>query len=355
MHVTILGVSGYTGMLLLRLLADHPDVSRITTAARSLAGHTLSSADPGLPQAVLNGGRVDDTVLSLEHALRNPGDVVFSALPHGVSADTCDAILGRVPLIDLSADFRFHDAQRFAAAYGSAPPAPQFQDRAVYGLCEWNRHAIRTADIIGNPGCYPTASLLPLLPLATIGALRGAVVINALSGVSGAGRSEKRNLLFGERTENVNAYNVGTQHRHQAEITEQLVLAGDGAGAAVRPDDVWGPVFFNPHLVPIKQGMAVTTVVRTDDAGAAVEALIRRYDEEPFVELVGESVPETRHVRASNRVRIGWHVEEDHLVLMSVIDNLWKGAASQAVQNMNIRFGCAEDAGLGDASGGYEL
>ena len=341
MTLAVLGATGYAGMLLLRLLAQHPAVKRVYAAARSTAGSQLADSDPGLPQHFLasRGGTVADEVRSPEEALRDPGDLVFSALPHGASADLCLPILGHVPVVDLSADFRFHDLDLFSAVYGIPAPAPEHQASAVYGLCEWNREALRNAWVVANPGCYPTATLLPLLPIAVAGLVTGPVVVHAMSGISGAGRKEKRNLLFAERTENLNAYSVGTQHRHGAEIDEQLRLAtGTHPGG--------GPVFFNPHLVPVKQGMAVTTVVPVADPGAAEDAIVTRYADEPFVELTGDTPPETRHVRGSNRIRIGVRRETGAVILMSVIDNLWKGASGQAVQNMNIRFGLDETAGL---------
>lgn len=338
MRVTVLGASGYGGMLLLRILAHHPEVTRITASARTTAGMAVTDADPGLPQGHLRRG-VDATVLSPEEALADPGDVVFSALPHGASAEVCAPVLGSVPVIDLSADFRFSDATRFTNAYGTAPPAPEFQERSVYGLCEWNRSQVPEAAVVANPGCYPTASLMPVLPAAVAGLIEGPLVINAISGISGAGKKAKQDLLFAERTENANAYGVGTQHRHQAEIVEQLLSVVDPAG----PEPT---VLFNPHLAPIKQGMAVTTVLPTSRPVAVVEALQERYRREQFVELTGEAPPETRHVRGSNRIRIGWRLEEQHVILLSVIDNLWKGASGQAVQNMNIYFGYPEETGL---------
>jgi len=193
--------------------------------------------------------------------------------------------------------------------------------------------------VIANPGCYPTASLLPILPAAAESLIEGPLVINAISGISGGGRTPKQNLLFAERNENANAYGVGTQHRHQAEIVEQLISAQQSLGS----DPV---VLFNPHLAPIKQGMAVTTVLPSSRPATVVEALRERYEDEPFVELIGEATPETRHVRGSNRIRIGWRLEHGHVILLSVIDNLWKGASGQATQNMNILFGFPETAGL---------
>jgi N-acetyl-gamma-glutamyl-phosphate reductase len=182
--------------------------------------------------------------------------------------------------------------------------------------------------------------------------ISGPIVVNALSGITGAGRTAKVNTLYGERTENANAYAPGTLHRHQAEIAERLgcaVSAGTSPAASSAPDapatDAFS-VLFTPHLVPVKQGMAATTVVPVSDTGSAVEAIRDRYANEPFVELTGTRPPETREVRGTNRIRIGWREERDTLILMSVIDNLWKGASGQAVQNMNTRFGFDETTGL---------
>ncbi|MFW5828009.1 MAG: N-acetyl-gamma-glutamyl-phosphate reductase, partial [Alkalispirochaeta sp.] len=269
MRATVLGASGYGGMLLTRILANHPHLTRVTTAARTTAGTAVMEADPGLAKSLVRQGTVHPTVLSPEEALSDPGDVVFSALPHGASAEVCAPVLGSVPVIDLSADFRFADPARFEAAYGTTPPAPEYQERSVYGLCEWARHQIPGAPVIANPGCYPTASLLPILPAAAADLIEGPLVINAISGTSGGGRTPKQNLLFAERNENANAYGVGTQHRHQAEIVEQLISVQNSRGS----DPV---VLFNPHLAPIKQGMAVTTVLPTAHPRAAVEALRAR-------------------------------------------------------------------------------
>ncbi len=343
MNAVVLGSNGYGGMLLLRLLAYHPAVERVIPAARSQAGMEIGDADPGLPHHLIASGKVQARVESPEEALSGTCDVVFSALPHGASAEVCGPILGRIPVIDLSADFRFSSEERFSGAYGSPRPEPDHQEGAVYGLVEWYRHALADAKIIANPGCYPTATLMPLLPLYEAGIpVSGPIVVNALSGITGAGRSPKVNTLYGERTENANAYNPGTLHRHYAEITEQLDLATARAGDRSRRE----AVYFNPHLVPMKQGMAVTTVVPTPDTAGAIAALTSRYRDEPFVELTGTRPPETREVRGTNLVRIGWREEKDAVILMSVLDNLWKGASGQAIQNMNVLFGLDETTGL---------
>ena len=347
MKTIILGSNGYGGKLLLRILANHPRITSIVAASRSQAGQPLTEADPGLSSTVTRGGgTIAPVVAAPEEALSESVDVVFSALPHGVSAEVCAPILGGVPLIDLSADFRLQSEERFVRGYGAPRPRPAYQDRAVYGLVEWHRARIATAPIIANPGCYPTATLLPLLPLVVDGLIAGPIIANALSGITGAGRKGEVDTLYGERTENANAYNPGRMHRHHGEISEGIELwwrRNAGAPSAATPPP---ELLFTPHLVPMKQGMAVTTAVPVSDTRRALEALRDRYADEPFIELTGERPPETREVRGTNRARIGWRVEGRTLILMSVIDNLWKGAAGQAVQNMNVRFGFPETTGL---------
>lgn len=340
MKALILGATGYTGMLLLRILAHHPAVERITAASRSLAGHAVAEYDSGLSERALE--KIDP--VGVDPAAVGPQgfDVVFSALPHGASAELCARFAPHAVVVDLSADFRFADEARFVGAYGHARPFPDLQSRAVFGLTEWRRAELRAADLIANPGCYPTATLLPLLPLAEAGLIRGTVHVTAMSGISGAGKKEAMDLLLCERTENVNAYNPGRKHRHHAEIEEKLAqMGGATTGAADDP-----AVLFTPYLVPIKQGMAITSTVRVADPVAAVEALRARYAHEPFIRLTGETTPQTRHVRGTNRIAVGWRAEGPFLILMSVIDNLWKGASGQAVQNVNVRFGLDETAGL---------
>jgi N-acetyl-gamma-glutamyl-phosphate reductase len=268
-------------------------------------------------------------------------DVVFSCLPHLKSAEMCAPFFGKTVVVDLSADFRLRDPSVFLKAYGAPMPKPELLGRSVYGLSEWYRDPIRNADIIANPGCYPTATLLPLLPLAREGLIKGTVIVNAISGISGAGKKEKADLLYCERAENANAYNPGTSHRHAPEISQELQAAG-------------GPLalLFTPHMAPIRRGMAVTTVAELSrdplaSGAGSIEAIYRKYYEgRPFVSLGGGRIPQTREVWGSNRCDIGWRVEAGRVMLFSAIDNLVKGASGQAVQNMNIRFGVDESAGL---------
>jgi len=335
----ILGTTGYTGMVLLRLLSRHPEVTRIVPVSSSQAGTPLNEFDRGLSSSLRAKTEASEGKLAtLDEAVAAKPDVVFAALPHLASAKTCEPFFGNSVVIDLSADFRIKDPVLFEKAYKETPHRPDLLEKAVNGLAEWNTEEIRKADLIANPGCYPTATLLPLLPLAKAGLIRGGVVTNALSGISGAGRSAKVNNLFCERSENTNAYSPGTTHRHATEIQQIL----DGAGAGL-------DLLFTPHLVPLKQGMAVTTVaeaVRELGDEEIAETYSNAYSGKPFVEIRGKTIPETRDVRNSNRCDIGWHREGRRIILFSVIDNLLKGASGQAVQNMNIRFGLEETAGL---------
>ena len=336
MRVAVLGSTGYTGMVLLRILSQHPQVRTVLPASSSKPGSTLTEIDPGLATALRS--RCDGVLVSIEGAAAAGPDVVFSALPHLRSAEVCEPFFKSSVVIDLSADFRISDTALFTRAYGQPPPRRDLQLKACYGLSEWYEKEIRTADIIGNPGCYPTATLLPLLPLARKGLIEGRVVANAFSGISGAGRKESVNLLFSERTENVNAYSPGTLHRHWSEIHFHLSRSGKQLS-----------VLFTPHLVPIKQGIGVTTscTLRKGVTSETVAAALKEaYGTRPFIRLLGERIPETRWVRNSNRCDIGWHVEDQELLLFSAIDNLVKGASGQAVQNMNLRFGFDESEGL---------
>jgi N-acetyl-gamma-glutamyl-phosphate reductase len=344
MKAAVLGATGYTGQVLVRILSDHPEVSTILAASSSQAGTRARTADPGLPLSIEDKvpGGVLISPADVVRAVDKGGiDVVFSALPHLKSAEICAPLLGRTVVVDLSADFRLHDPAVFQKAYGVPVPRPDLLGQAVFGLAEWHTEALRKADLIANPGCYPTATLLPLLPLARAGLLEGTVIVNAISGISGAGRKEKVDLLYVERSENVNAYNPGTSHRHAPEIAQELLAADGGLS-----------LLFTPHMAPLRRGMAVTTVVElarepaASGAGSIPDIYAQAYAGRPFVTACPDRVPQTRDVWGSNRCDIGWRREGKHLLLFSVIDNLVKGASGQAVQNMNLRFGIPETAGL---------
>jgi N-acetyl-gamma-glutamyl-phosphate reductase len=362
MNVAILGATGYTGALLLRILSSHPEVSGIIAVSSSkpgeeIAGRALSRE--ATKKLAITRGRF----ATYQEAVDLRPEAVFSALPHLKSAELCEPFLPDSVVIDLSADFRHKDTALFERAYGAPPPRTELLGQAVYGLTEHYREQLRTSQLIGTPGCYPTCALLPLLPLTSHELVNETVIINAMSGISGAGRKKQENLLFAERTENVNAYSPGTSHRHLYEIEEQLRSHGAFEGSSVSvagnhgpgdPGSATGnhgpaPILFTPHLVPIKQGMAATItlpIASETEADEGIELLRRRYEDEPFVEVLTDRIPETIEVRGTNRALISYRKEPGYLMLFSVIDNLWKGAAGQGVQNFNVRFGFDERTGL---------
>ena len=339
MKVAILGSTGYTGQVLLRILLDHPGVRQIYPVSSSKMGMDVFQHDPGLSfhnEEKLRevGGRY----IALDKLTAKP-DVLFAALPHLKSAKIAAAFFEKAVIIDLSADFRIPDPERFFKAYGQPLPRPDLLSRAVYGLSEWKSNEIRKADLIANPGCYPTATLLPLLPIVQAGWMRGTVIVNALSGISGAGRQAQERLLYTTRTENMAAYAPGRKHRHWQEIDYHLQDIS-------QQNDV--ELYFTPHLVPVHHGMEVSTSLALK-AGISDEQIdelfLQHYAHCPFV-CIRHDIPESSHVRGTNRCDFSWQREGDQLFLLSVIDNLYKGASGQAVQNMNLRFGLDEQAGL---------
>ncbi|AHC16370.1 N-acetyl-gamma-glutamyl-phosphate reductase [Salinispira pacifica] len=342
MKAAVIGSTGYTGQVLLRLLSHHPNIDTIYPVSRSKAGTSLFEEDPGLdPSAAGKFSARRGTYISMEdfRSISPPADVVFAALPHLKSAETLEGLFRNTVIIDLSADFRIPDHRIFQSAYGVQPPRPDLLESAVYGLSEINREQIAGADLIANPGCYPTATMLPLLPLAREGLVGSDVIINAMSGISGAGKKERENLLYTSRTENAAAYAPGRSHRHWQEIDFHLNRLSGNTRLNC---------YFTPHMIPMHHGMAVTTSFTLApgwEAGRISEIYHGRYERSPFVRL-STKIPETKDVRGTNRCHIHWHVEGDRIFLMSVIDNLYKGASGQAVQNMNIRFGLDEHAGL---------
>lgn len=346
MKAAILGTTGYTGLILLRLLGDHPGITAILPVSSSVAGVPVTEIDRGLAPEILDKCGVESgKMLTVEQAAGEKPDVVFAALPHLKSAQICEPFFEKSVVIDLSADFRIKDPELFERAYGQQPPRPDLLDGAVYGLCEIYPGSIKEADLIANPGCYPTAALLPMIPLLQKGVIRGKAHITALSGISGAGKKVKENLLFCERTENCGPYSPGKTHRHCWEIQQEIGRNLTDPAAA----DTETEALFTPHLVPLKRGMSVTTSVtlsREISAGDIEYILSSAYRDTPFVQVRQGTIPETADVRGSNRCDIGWHTEGDTLLLFSCIDNLMKGASGQAVQNMNIRFGFDETDGL---------
>jgi N-acetyl-gamma-glutamyl-phosphate reductase len=335
-RIAVLGASGYTGADLVRLAITHPAVEVVALAANQKAGQTMAdiwphfAPYPNLPRLV----RAD--------AIDWSGvDAVFGCLPHAASAELLST-LQTVRIIDLSADFRLADAETYGEWYGVTHPAPQLLAEAVYGLTEMARPRLRDARLVACPGCYPTAALLALLPLAEAGLIGGAnITINALSGVSGAGRGLKETNLFAEVAEAVAPYAVG-RHRHMPEIEQEL---GKGFGAPVT-------ISFTPHLLPMNRGELETITVELAPGRTADDlrtAFAARYAEEPFVHLLPEGVaPATRMVRGSNHVVLNAFPDRipGRAIVVVAIDNLVKGSSGQAIQNMNLMFGLPEILGL---------
>jgi len=332
--VGIVGGTGYTGVELLRLLSRHPGVELKAITSRKEAGLRVDAMFPSLR------GRVDLAFSAPESAGLAQCDVVFFATPNGIAMNEAVALLDAgVRVIDLAADFRIRDIAEWEKWYGMTHAAPSLVAEAVYGLPEVNREAIRNARLIANPGCYPTAVQLGFLPLIEAGVIDTATLIaDCKSGVSGAGRKAEVGALFAESTDSFKAYGVAG-HRHLPEIRQGLSRV---SGAPVG-------LTFVPHLTPMVRGIHATLYGRLDrdiDLQALFE---QRYHDEPFVDVLpAGSHPETRSVRGANLCRIAVHRPQggDTVVVLSVIDNLVKGAAGQAVQNLNLMFGFDEAAGL---------
>ena len=332
--VGIVGGTGYTGVELLRLLALHPQVSLRVITSRADAGTAVSQMFPSLR------GFVDLLFVHPDEAHLEQCDLVFFATPNGIAMQQVRALLeAGVKVIDLAADFRLQDIASWEKWYGMTHTCPDLVAEAVYGLPEINREKIKSARLIANPGCYPTAVQLGFIPLLEAGVIEaGSLIADAKSGVSGAGRKAEIPALFAEAGDNFKAYGVAG-HRHLPEIKQGLALVTGG--------DVG--LTFVPHLTPLIRGIHATLygkLTRNVDLQALFE---QRYSHEPFVDVLpAGSHPETRSVRGSNRCRIAVHRPQggDTVVILSVIDNLVKGAAGQAVQNMNIMFGFDENAAL---------
>ena len=332
--VGIVGGTGYTGVELLRLLALHPQVSLQAITSRADAGTSVSQMFPSLR------GLVDLQFVHPEEAHLEQCDLVFFATPNGIAMQQTRALLAAgVKVIDLAADFRLQDIASWEKWYGMKHACPDLVSEAVYGLPEINREKIRSARLIANPGCYPTAVQLGFIPLLESDAIEsGSLIADAKSGVSGAGRKAEIPTLFAEAGDNFKAYGV-PGHRHLPEIRQGLARVH---GAEVG-------LTFVPHLTPLIRGIHATLYGRLKKDIDLQSLFEQRYANEPFVDVMpAGSHPETRSVRGSNRCRIAIHRPQggDTVVVLSVIDNLVKGAAGQAVQNMNIMFGFPENMAL---------
>lgn len=334
----IIGSTGYAGQELVRLLLGHKDVEIVWYGSRSYIDKKYYDVFRNMFQIVEDVCR-DDNLEELEEAV----DVIFTATPQGLCASlVSEDILNKVKIIDLSADFRIKDVSVYEKWYGIKHASPEFIPEAVYGLCEINREDIKGARLIANPGCYTTCSILTAYPLVKEGLIDAqSIIIDAKSGTSGAGRGAKVDNLFCEVNESIKAYGV-TTHRHTPEIEEQL---GYAAGEPVLLN-------FTPHLVPMNRGILVTAYANLKEG--VTEADIRAaydkyYKDEKFVRVLDAGVcPETRWVEGSNYTDINFKVDErtHRVVMMGALDNLVKGAAGQAVQNMNLIFGLDEAEGL---------
>jgi N-acetyl-gamma-glutamyl-phosphate reductase len=338
--IGVLGASGYTGAELVRLLLRHPRVEIALLTADRRAGKPMAEVFPQFAPFALPTLQAIDAVEWSSLGL----DLVFCALPHGTTQEVIADLLRRLPaikVVDLSADFRIHDPAAYERWYGHPHAAVELQKKAVYGLTEIYRDKIQAAQLVANPGCYTSCAELALVPL-----LRGKaidpdeIVIDAKSGMTGAGRAAKEEMLFSEVSEGFHAYGVG-HHRHMAELDQEFSLA---AGRAVVAS-------FTPHLVPMNRGILSTIYVRglkakPDDLQAL---LAKAYAGEPFVHVLPfGKLPQTRHVRGSNMTFIGVTADRvpGRAIIVSTLDNLTKGASGQAVQNMNLMLGFPETAGL---------
>ena len=333
-NIGIVGGTGYTGVELMRLLAAHPEVRVNVITSRSNAGTSVADMFPNL-RGTIDIAYTEPGVDSYQDC-----DLVFFATPNTIAMTQAESLLADgIKLIDLAADFRIKDVATWEKWYGATHACPLLVERAVYGLPELNRDAIKGASLVANPGCYPTAVILALLPLLKNDLIDpSSIIADCKSGASGAGRGASVATAFCEVTESVKAYGVGG-HRHLPEIK-----------AILQTLDASADLVFTPHLMPMIRGMHATVYADARGAGKDVQKSFEEfYRNEPFVDVMpAGSHPETRSVKGANHCRIAVHylAESNKYVVLSVIDNLVKGAAGQAIQNMNLMFGFDESSGL---------
>ena len=336
--VGIIGATGYAGVEIVRLLQQHKDAEVVWYGSRSYIDQKYYEVFRNMFQ-IVDDKCLDDNMDELASKV----DVIFTATPQGLCASLVnEEILSKAKVIDLSADFRIKDVKKYEKWYGIEHKAPQFIDEAVYGLCEINREDIKKARLIANPGCYPTCSTLSIYPLLKEGLIDpNTIIIDAKSGTSGAGRGAKVPNLYCEVNENIKAYGVAT-HRHTPEIEDQL---GYACGQEVL-------INFTPHLIPMNRGILVTAYaslkkeVSYEEVRAAYD---KYYADETFIRVLDKDVcPQTKCVEGSNYVDVNFKIDlrTRRVIMMGAIDNLVKGAAGQAVQNMNLMFGFDEAEGL---------
>ena len=334
-QVGVLGASGYTGGELLRLIAGHSQMRIQMLSADSRAGQTAEDVFPHLSDLDF------PNFVSLENADYSNVEAIFCCLPHGTAQEVLPSLPKNVKIVDLSADFRLRDNNKYAEFYNREHRATELQKQAVYGLTELNRESVSSARLVANPGCYPTGPQLALVPLLIERQIETDIIIDAKSGVSGAGRELKTSSLYTEVGEGVSAYNIAS-HRHSPEIDQGL---SDAAHTQVK-------VSFTPHLIPMNRGILSTIYVNLTE-GTKIkhlrENLTQHYCDEPFIKIAAEGVvPNTKMVKGSNKCLIGVFNDRvsNRIIILTVIDNLIKGASGQALQNMNLMFGITETAGL---------
>ena len=330
--VGVLGSTGYTGIELIRLLVQHPGVELKFAASESHAGEDLAAVIPGAPGIHL---------MAPQEIRLDEIDVIFLCLGHGSAAPAVKAALASgVRVIDLSADFRLRDAEVYSYWYNRSHPAPELLQEAVYGLTEIVRPELPGAQLVANPGCYPTSVLLALKPLMTADVVAGTIIVDAKSGVSGAGRKPTQTTHFVDVAENLKPYSIGRVHRHLPEMEQVLGWWSDAPTK----------VIFSPHLIPVPRGLLSTIYipVRPGWSEATLHDLYTRfYASEPFIQVLPAGVNATLgHVIRSNNCVLGLTLCDDVLIITSAIDNLLKGASGQALQNMNVMFGLEETLGL---------
>ena len=337
-NVGIIGATGYAGAEIVRLILGHDDAKVVWYGSKSYVDTPYADVYGSMFELVDEKCLAEDMDL-----LADKADVIFTATPQGkCSTMVNEDLLNKVKVIDLSADFRIKDVARYEKWYGIKHGSPRFLKEAVYGLPELNRKDIKDARLIANPGCFPTCSILSVYPAVKSGMIDpDSIIIDAKSGTTGAGRGAKVQNLYCEVNENIKAYGV-TTHRHTPEIEDQLGLA---AGQDIKLN-------FTPHLVPMERGILVTAYANLT-GNVTYDEMKKIYDEtyanEKFVRVIGDSrVPETRYVKGSNYGDVGFRIDErtGRIIMMGAIDNLVKGAAGQAVQNMNLMFGLPEDEGI---------
>ncbi len=335
-NIAVIGASGYTGADLTRLAMRHPNINIKALVAKTHAGKPMAAVFPHL------GGHGLPDLVDVEGVDWDGVDAVFCGLPHGTAHSIISKLPSKVKVIDMSADFRLRDVDTYEHWYGLKHSAPDLVKRAVYGLSEHYHEEISSASLVACPGCYPTAVLMALLPVVKAGAIEASdLIIDAKSGVTGAGRAPKQGTLFSETGEGLSPYAIAG-HRHAPEIEQEIsLLAGQ---------DII--VNFTPHLIPMSRGELVTCYAKLTDGNTISDvrsALHDAYQGRPFVRLLDEGViPATQHVRGSNYCLIGVFADriEGRVIIISTIDNLVKGSAGQALQNFNLMFGLEETAGL---------